>query len=44
MPVVMFKPYTAASKELIKLSSKLIGETYEVEGRFARILRKLRIR
>jgi cell division ATPase MinD len=44
MPVVMFKPYTAASRELINLSSKLIGETYEVEGRLSRILRKLRIR
>jgi cell division ATPase MinD len=44
MPVVMFKPYTAASKELIKLSSKLIGETYEVEGRLSRFLRKLRLK
>jgi cell division ATPase MinD len=44
MPVVMFKPYSAASKELIKLSSNLVGETYEVEGRFLRILRKLGLR
>jgi cell division ATPase MinD len=44
MPVVMFKPYSAASKELINLSSKIIGETYEVEGRLARFLRKLGIR
>jgi cell division ATPase MinD len=44
MPVVMFKPYSAASRELINLSSKLIGETYEVEGRLSRILRKLGIR
>jgi len=44
MPVVLFKPYSAASKELIKLSSNLIGETYKVEGRIARFLKKLRLR
>jgi cell division ATPase MinD len=44
MPVVMFKPYSAASKELFKLSSKLIGETYKVEGRLIRLLKKLRLR
>ncbi|MFH1473647.1 MAG: cell division ATPase MinD [Candidatus Aenigmatarchaeota archaeon] len=44
MPVVMFKPYSAASKELIKLSSKLIGETYKVESRLQRILKGLKLR
>jgi cell division ATPase MinD len=44
MPVVMFKPYSAASKELIKLSSHLIGETYKVEGRLSRLLKKLRLK
>jgi cell division ATPase MinD len=44
MPVVLFKPYSAASKEMLKLSSKLAGEVYRTEGMFARFLRKLRIR
>ncbi|MBN2202758.1 MAG: cell division ATPase MinD [Candidatus Aenigmarchaeota archaeon] len=44
MPVVLFKPYSAASKELISLSSKLVGEVYETEGKLLRFLRKLRIK
>jgi len=44
MPVVMFKPYSKASRELINLSSKLIGETYRVESRMNRILKKLRLK
>jgi cell division ATPase MinD len=44
MPVVLFKPYSAASKEIVKLSSKLAGEVYRTEGTFHRFLRKMRLR
>ena len=44
MPVVLYKPYSAASKEIVNLSSKLAGEVYRTEGRMKRILRKLRLR
>jgi cell division ATPase MinD len=44
MPVVMFKPYSAASKEIVNLSSKLIGEVYKTEGAMLRFLKKLRLR
>ena len=44
MPVVLFKPYSAASKEMLKLSSKLAGEIYRTESSFERLLRKLRLR
>ena len=43
-PIVTYKPYTAASKEMIKLASNLIGETYQFDGALQRFLRKLRIR
>ena len=43
-PVVTYKPYTAASREIIKLSSSLVGETFEFEGALQRFLSKLRIR
>ncbi len=43
-PVVTYKPYTAASKEIINLASNLIGETYNFEGALQRFLRKLRLR
>jgi septum site-determining protein MinD len=42
-PIVTYKPYTAASKEIIKLASSLIGENYEFEGALQRFLRKLRL-
>ena len=43
-PIVTYKPYTAASKEIIKLASKLIGESYKFESALQRFLRKLRLR
>lgn len=44
MPVVLLKPYSAASKEILGLSSKIAGEAYKTEGKMLRILRKLRLR
>ncbi len=44
MPVVTYKPYTAASKEIIRLSSNLIGEAYQFEGTLHSILRKMGLR
>lgn len=44
MPVVLFKPYSAASKEMLKLSSKIAGEAYKTEGAFARFFRKIGIK
>ncbi len=44
VPVVTYKPNTLASREIIRLASDLIGETYEFEGALRRFLRKLRLR
>ena len=44
VPIVTYKPNTRASKEIIKLASDLIGESYEFEGALQRFLRKLRLR
>jgi cell division ATPase MinD len=44
IPVVTYKPYTAASKEIMKLSSLLVGEAYDVEGTLQSLLRKIGIR
>ena len=44
VPVVTYKPHTQASKEIIRLASDLIGETYKFEGALQRFLRKLRLR
>jgi cell division ATPase MinD len=45
MPVITYKPNTAASKEIIRLASGLIGEKYEPEeGALQRFLNKLRLR
>jgi len=41
-PVVILKPKAKASKELIKLGNKLIGETYTPKGKLSRIVHKLR--
>jgi septum site-determining protein MinD len=41
-PVVVFKPKSKASKELIKLGKKLFGGTYEPKGRFSRFMQRLR--
>lgn len=43
-PIVTYKPYSAASKEMIKLASNLIGENFEFEGALQRFLNKLRLR
>jgi cell division ATPase MinD len=43
-PVITYKPNTDASKEIIKLASELVGETYEFESAFQRFLRKIRLR
>ena len=44
MPVVMLNPHGAASRELYSLASRLIGKTYEADGKLLRFLRKLRLR
>jgi len=41
MPVVLYKPNTAASRELFKLASFLIGEKYAQEGFLIRFLKRL---
>jgi MinD-like ATPase involved in chromosome partitioning or flagellar assembly len=41
-PVVILKPKAKASKELIKLGNKLIGETYSPRGKLSRIVHRLR--
>lgn len=43
-PVVTYKPHTAASREIIKLASSLVGETYKVESALEGFLRKIRLR
>lgn len=43
-PIVTYKPYTAASKELIKLASNLIGEPYHFDGTIQRFLNKIKLR
>ncbi len=43
-PIVTYKPNTPASKEIIKLASNLIGETYKFEGALQRFLRRLGLR
>jgi septum site-determining protein MinD len=42
IPIVVFKPKTKASKELIKLGTKLFGETYKPKGKFSRFVQRLR--
>jgi len=42
-PVVTFKPNTIASKEIIRLASHIIGETYQFEGTLQRFLRKMKM-
>lgn len=42
-PVVLFNKKSKASREIIKLASTLIGETYREEGFFSRIFKKLRL-
>jgi cell division ATPase MinD len=43
-PIVTYKPYTAASKEIIKLASNLIGETYKFDGVIQRFLNRMGLR
>jgi MinD-like ATPase involved in chromosome partitioning or flagellar assembly len=43
-PIVTYKPYTVASKEIIKLASNLIGETYKFDGTIQRFLNRMRLR
>jgi len=43
-PVVTYKPYTAASKEMIRLASNLIGETYHFDGAIQRFLNRIGLR
>jgi len=42
IPVVVLKPKSKASKELIKLGKKLFGETYMPRGKLSRFLQRLR--
>jgi len=43
-PIVTYKPNAPASKEIIKLASNLIGETYKFESALQRFLRRLGLR
>ena len=43
MPVTLYKPNSAASKEFFRLASNLIGEDYKDNSFFLRLLRKLSI-
>jgi len=40
MPITFYKPNTAASRELFKLASFLIGEKYNQENILLRLLRR----
>lgn len=42
MPIALYKPNTAASKEMFKLASSLIGEKYATESFLTRLLRSLK--
>jgi septum site-determining protein MinD len=42
VPIVIFKPKSKASKELIKLGKKLFGETYESPSRFSIFMQRLK--
>jgi septum site-determining protein MinD len=44
IPLVAFKPKSRASKELFKLTEKLLGETYYTKNRLSRIFQKLKLR
>jgi septum site-determining protein MinD len=44
MPVTLYKPGTAASKEFFRLASSLIGENYRYESPILKLLRKLSIK
>ncbi len=43
-PIVTYKPYTAASKEMIKLASNLIGENYKFDSTIQRFLSRIGLR
>lgn len=43
LPVVVFKPYTSASKEFFKIAGSLIGETYKSNSLFSRLLNRFRL-
>ena len=43
-PVVTYKPYTAASKELVKLASTITGESYQFDGALQKFLNRFRKR
>jgi cell division ATPase MinD len=43
-PVVTYKPYSAASKEIVKLASTITGEAYEFEGALQKFLNRFRTR
>ena len=43
-PIVTYKPNTAASKEMIKLASRLIGENYKFDSAIQRFLNRIGLR
>jgi len=43
MPIVMLKPGSSASKEILRLASYLTGETYEMENKVVRFFKKFRL-
>lgn len=44
MPITLYKPKTAASKELFRLASNLIGESYKEESFLLKFLRRFSIK
>jgi cell division ATPase MinD len=43
-PIVTYKPYTPASKEMIRLASNLIGENYKFDSAIQRFLNRIGLR
>jgi cell division ATPase MinD len=43
-PIVTYKPYSPASKEIVKLASTITGETYQFEGALQKFLNRFRTR
>jgi septum site-determining protein MinD len=44
IPLTLYKPSTAASREFSKLASNILGETYAEEGRILRFLKSLSLK
>jgi len=44
MPVTLYKPGSAASKEFFRLASQLIGESYKYESLLSRFMKRLNVK